>query len=277
MTGFTNYEFTMGAKWLEILKEIAPKTARVSLLLNPDTGSYYVEYLRSVETVALSSSVQATLAPVHNAGEIETTIKTLAREPGGGLIVLPSAPITAHIDLVKPSGSGSGRRRNIGGVDARCLPSTRALGAITLGRTFNEAVEDRAPRHRSGRPSECFSKASTLFPFFTLANAAREIVASIGEQTDVRTVQSDLAEQRGVPVKKLVEPLSRISNFFKHANRDADAYLKFDEDDLEVVLQLACHDFGRVTGGMPIEAQIYEVWVTAIAFPSISKAPLRRR
>ena len=100
MTGFTNYEFTMGAKWLEILKEIAPKTARVSLLLNPDTGSYYVEYLRSVETVALSSSVQATLAPVHNEGEIETTIKALAREPGGGLIVLPSAPITAHIDLV---------------------------------------------------------------------------------------------------------------------------------------------------------------------------------
>ena len=77
MTGFTNYEFTMGAKWLEVLKEIAPKTTRVSLLLNPDTGSYYVEYLRSVETVALSSSVQATLAPVHNAGEIETTIKAL--------------------------------------------------------------------------------------------------------------------------------------------------------------------------------------------------------
>jgi putative ABC transport system substrate-binding protein len=98
MTGFTNYEFTR--KWLEVLKEIAPKTVRVSLLLNPDTGSYYVEYLRSVETVALSSSVQATLAPVHNASEIETTIKGLAREPGGGLIVLPSAPITAHIDLV---------------------------------------------------------------------------------------------------------------------------------------------------------------------------------
>jgi len=42
MTGFTNYEFSMGAKWLEILKEIAPPTARVSLMLNPDAGSYYV-------------------------------------------------------------------------------------------------------------------------------------------------------------------------------------------------------------------------------------------
>jgi putative ABC transport system substrate-binding protein len=100
MTGFTNYEFTMGAKWLEILKEIAPKTKRVSLLLNPDTGSYYVEYLRSVEVVALSSSIQATLAPVHNDDEIEASITVLARQPDSGLIILPSAPITAKIQLI---------------------------------------------------------------------------------------------------------------------------------------------------------------------------------
>jgi putative ABC transport system substrate-binding protein len=100
MTGFTNYEFSMGAKWLEILKEMAPSTARVSLMLNPDTGSYYVDYLRSVEAVALSHSVQATLAPVHNSDEIQSAIATLGRESGGGLIVLPSAPITAKIQLV---------------------------------------------------------------------------------------------------------------------------------------------------------------------------------
>jgi putative ABC transport system substrate-binding protein len=100
MTGFTNYEFSMGAKWLEILKEMAPSTARVSLMLNPDTGSYYVDYLRSVEAVALSHSVQATLAPVHNSDEIQNAIAALGRESGGGLIVLPSAPITAKIRLV---------------------------------------------------------------------------------------------------------------------------------------------------------------------------------
>jgi putative tryptophan/tyrosine transport system substrate-binding protein len=57
MTGFTNYEFSMGAKWLEILKEIAPRTALVSPMLNPAAGSYYVEYLHSLEVVALSQSV----------------------------------------------------------------------------------------------------------------------------------------------------------------------------------------------------------------------------
>jgi putative tryptophan/tyrosine transport system substrate-binding protein len=80
MTGFTNYEFSMGAKWLEILKEIAPRTARVSLMLNPDTGLFYVDYLRSVETVALTHSVQATLAPVRNSDEIENAIAALGRE-----------------------------------------------------------------------------------------------------------------------------------------------------------------------------------------------------
>ena len=100
MTGFTNYEFSMGAKWLEILKEIAPSTARISLMLNPDTGSFYVDYLRSVETVALTHSVQATLAPVHNSDEIENAIAALSHERGGGLIVLPSAPITAQIEHV---------------------------------------------------------------------------------------------------------------------------------------------------------------------------------
>jgi len=100
MTGFANYEFTMGAKWLEILREIAPGITRVSLLLNPDTGSYYAEYLRSIEAVALSSSVQATLSPVHNSGEMENVITALAREPGSGLIILPSAPITANIKLL---------------------------------------------------------------------------------------------------------------------------------------------------------------------------------
>jgi putative tryptophan/tyrosine transport system substrate-binding protein len=61
MSGFTNYEFSMGAKWFELLKEIAPATARVSLMLNPDTRSYYVGYLQSVEVVALTHSVQADL------------------------------------------------------------------------------------------------------------------------------------------------------------------------------------------------------------------------
>src|SRR6202521_4709604 len=112
-------------------------------------------------------------------------------------------------------------------------------------------------------------------PVYTLANAAREIVATIGEQIDVETVQQELAASRGIGVKEMLRPLGTAANFFKHADRDATATLDFDEGDAEVVLQLACHDFGRITGGMPIEAQIYEAWIAAIAFPRVSEAPLR--
>jgi putative tryptophan/tyrosine transport system substrate-binding protein len=67
---------------------------------DPDWGSYYTEYLRSIEAAALSFAVQTTLAPVHNADEIEKAIGSLSREPGGALIVLPSAPITAHNHVI---------------------------------------------------------------------------------------------------------------------------------------------------------------------------------
>jgi ABC-type uncharacterized transport system substrate-binding protein len=100
MTGFTNFEFSMGAKWLEVLKEVAPETSRVALMLSPDMGTYYTGYLRSVESVALSNNVQATLAPARNLHEIGQVISALGREPGGGLIVLPSAPITIYIQQI---------------------------------------------------------------------------------------------------------------------------------------------------------------------------------
>ena len=99
MTGFTNYDFTIGSKWLEILKEIAPETRRVSVLLNPDAEfsySSYSGYWRSVEAAAPATSVIAELAPGRNPDEIERVIAALAREPGGGLIVTPS-PIIAYL------------------------------------------------------------------------------------------------------------------------------------------------------------------------------------
>ena len=103
MTGFTNYDFAIGTKWLEILTEIAPRTKRVAVLLNPEaTARYssYSGYWHSVETGAKAISVTAALAPVRSRGEIETAIAALAAEPGGGLIVPLSVPITAHIGQV---------------------------------------------------------------------------------------------------------------------------------------------------------------------------------
>ena len=99
-TGFTNYDYSMSTKWLEILKELAPDISSVSLMLNPETGAYYAEYLQAVEAAAASRAVRAELANVHDAAEIEEVIAALGRKPGNGLIILPSAPVSSHSRLI---------------------------------------------------------------------------------------------------------------------------------------------------------------------------------
>jgi putative tryptophan/tyrosine transport system substrate-binding protein len=87
VTGFQNYEFTMGGKWLQMLKEIAPQVRRVAFVHNPATAPS--GFLRYLNTVALSYSVQPIAAAVHDPGTIEAAFAALAREPGGGVIVIP--------------------------------------------------------------------------------------------------------------------------------------------------------------------------------------------
>jgi putative ABC transport system substrate-binding protein len=88
ITGFGNFEATLGGKWLELLSEIAPGLKRAAIMFNPDTSPAST-YLPSLEAAARSLKVEPTSAPVHSDAEIETAIIALAREPGGGLVVMP--------------------------------------------------------------------------------------------------------------------------------------------------------------------------------------------
>jgi hypothetical protein len=114
-------------------------------------------------------------------------------------------------------------------------------------------------------------------PIFMLANAAREIVEQIGGHTEVTTAQEELARGRASTVHDMLRPLKTIANFLKHADRDPTATIDIDNKNVEVVLQLACHDFGRVASGMPIEAQVFEAWAYAVAFDDVAKVPLERQ
>jgi putative ABC transport system substrate-binding protein len=89
VTGFTNMEPTMAGKWLELLKEIAPRVARVAMLFNPATATYAEYWLKPFKSAAVSFAVEAIAAPVRDASEFEPVIAALAREPNGGLIVMP--------------------------------------------------------------------------------------------------------------------------------------------------------------------------------------------
>jgi putative ABC transport system substrate-binding protein len=95
ITGFANFEPTLGGKWLELLLEIAPSLKRAAIIFNPDTSPASA-YMRSLETAARSLKVELITAPVHSDVEIETTIIALGREPGGGLVVMRDAFIYLH-------------------------------------------------------------------------------------------------------------------------------------------------------------------------------------
>jgi putative ABC transport system substrate-binding protein len=92
ITGFTNFEFSIGGRWLQLMKDCAPKVSRIAVVFDPDNPSW-AAYLRTIETVAPSFKVQLTPMGVHDAAEIEANIGAFAAEPNGGLIVLPS-PVT---------------------------------------------------------------------------------------------------------------------------------------------------------------------------------------
>ena len=96
VTGFTTPEQTMAGKWLELLKEIAPRVNRVALLFNPATATFAEFYLNSFKAAATSFAVEAIGAPVRSTSEFEPVIAEQVREPNGGLIVMPDIFMTGH-------------------------------------------------------------------------------------------------------------------------------------------------------------------------------------
>jgi putative tryptophan/tyrosine transport system substrate-binding protein len=93
LTGFSMYEFSVGGKWVDLLKEIAPSLARVAVMFNPDTSPQSKFFMRSVEAAGPPHGVQAIAAPVRTTSEIEAAFRDFSREPNGGLI-LPTDTFT---------------------------------------------------------------------------------------------------------------------------------------------------------------------------------------
>jgi putative tryptophan/tyrosine transport system substrate-binding protein len=89
ITGLTVETPAHGGKWVELLKEIAPRTVRMALLFHPETAVPLQFFMPSIQAAASSLAVQISNAPVHAKDEIEGVIAAQARNPGGSLIVMP--------------------------------------------------------------------------------------------------------------------------------------------------------------------------------------------
>ena len=91
LTGFSGSEFSVGGKWLDLLKEIAPGLAHVAVMFNPDTSPQSTFFMRSIETAAASLRVQPAVVPVRATADIEPAFESLSRTPNGGLILTTDA------------------------------------------------------------------------------------------------------------------------------------------------------------------------------------------
>src|SRR5258707_15306352 len=91
----------MGGKWLQLLKEIAPDVASAAILFNPTTtAGAELFYLQSLEAAAPSSAVKSKAAPTRNVDDIQDVLSSLARDPNGGLVIMPDTFTTNNRELI---------------------------------------------------------------------------------------------------------------------------------------------------------------------------------
>ena len=98
VTGFTQFDFSIAAKWLEFLKTIEPSLTRVIVLRDFDTTG--VGQFGAIQSAAQSIGVEVTPTGVRNRSDIENAVMDFARFPKGGLVVTGSAPAAVHRDLI---------------------------------------------------------------------------------------------------------------------------------------------------------------------------------
>jgi putative tryptophan/tyrosine transport system substrate-binding protein len=98
-TGFTTFEYSFAAKWVELLKEIAPSIVRAGVLRHPTIATNAAQY-GAIQTAAPSFRMQIRPLGVRDTNEIERGIDAFARDPDGGLIVLPGPLATVHRDVI---------------------------------------------------------------------------------------------------------------------------------------------------------------------------------
>jgi putative ABC transport system substrate-binding protein len=148
ITGFTNFEYATGGKWLEILREIAPTVTRVAIIANPKNPNTAL-YLRTIEPAAPRLALALSVANVSDAAGIEQAIAAAAREPNGGLLIMPDPVTTVHRELIV---AAAARHR---------LPAAYPYGYfVALGGLFAYGIDSTDLYRRAAPNLHASSRAS---------------------------------------------------------------------------------------------------------------------
>jgi ABC-type uncharacterized transport system substrate-binding protein len=140
VTGFSNLFSILSAKWVELLKEIAPPTDRVALLFNPNTLASLQLFMPAIQATASALAIKVIAAPVHAKEEIEEVIATQSRNPGGSLIVMPDGFNLANRELIVSLAD----RYNIPAIYFNAAYYAELGGLITYGPNFTDYFRQAA-------------------------------------------------------------------------------------------------------------------------------------
>jgi putative ABC transport system substrate-binding protein len=100
LTGFTNFEYSIVGKWLQLLKDVSPSVTRVLAIINPDNRPRWNGYTAAFDKYGPPLGISPQMAGIHDANEIERAIAPFAEAPNGGLAVLPDATTGVHAKLI---------------------------------------------------------------------------------------------------------------------------------------------------------------------------------
>jgi len=179
MTGFASFEPSMGGKWVELLKEVAPRVVSVLVLMHPETPAH-VAFWRAAQSAAPSFGVQITAAQVHDRDEVEHAITTFAHPADGGLIIFPHAITATNRNLIVEL---TARHRLPAIYPLRFFPSSGGLLSYGI-----DQVEQWGPAARyvdrilrGAKPAELPVQAPTKFELVINNKTAKAIGLTIPE------------------------------------------------------------------------------------------------
>lgn len=174
ITGFINLEASLIEKWLELLKEIAPRTKRAGVMFNPKTAPYADYYLKPLGVVAPKIGVKTFTTPVSSEADIEKAISTLGSEPGSGLIVMTDSFMTIHRKLLIAQTA----RHKLPAIHASALVVVDG-GLISYGIDNTDLYRRAAPYVdrilRGAKPVDLPAQQPTLFELAVNLKTARAL------------------------------------------------------------------------------------------------------
>jgi putative ABC transport system substrate-binding protein len=100
LTGFTNFEFSVAGKWVEILKEIKPQIVQFTVLYNPKTAPYAERYVSSILAASRAFDSRVNIANVQNQTEIDSAIAATTEVPNSALIVMPDVFAASNYEFI---------------------------------------------------------------------------------------------------------------------------------------------------------------------------------